>query len=163
MRGLEGCLNGLCLLFCLLSTGYVTYLQFKYYLNNEDLSSISYREFNDEEKDQYPIFRDLKDKFSNNPMRFSSHTMSRGNLTATIFKVGWKTTSINYFPSNLMTLPWILMRVTWSGPMNLTIKRVNRNMEILTCNQHFKILHIFAFRKIFTIEKMSSNPMTSLA
>ena len=34
----------------------MTYLQFKYYLNNDDLSSISYREFNDEEQDEYPIF-----------------------------------------------------------------------------------------------------------
>ena len=32
----------------------MTYLQFKYYLNNEDLASISYRKFNKEEKDEYP-------------------------------------------------------------------------------------------------------------
>ena len=34
----------------------MTYLQFKYYLNNEDFSSISYRKFNKEEKDEYPNF-----------------------------------------------------------------------------------------------------------
>ena len=56
MRGLENCLSRLCLLLCLFSTGYMTYLQFKYYLNNEDLSSILYREFNNEEKDEYPVF-----------------------------------------------------------------------------------------------------------
>ena len=34
----------------------MTYLQFKYYLSNEDLSSISYQKFNKEEKDKYPNF-----------------------------------------------------------------------------------------------------------
>ena len=56
MRGLENCASRLCLLIFLFSTGYVTYLQFKYHLNNEYLSSISYREFNNEEKDEYPVF-----------------------------------------------------------------------------------------------------------
>ena len=32
------------------------YLQFKYYLDNEDMASMSYRIFNHEEQDEYPSF-----------------------------------------------------------------------------------------------------------
>ena len=46
----------LSLLICLFGTGYMTYLQFTYYLHNEDLASISYPKFNKEEKDEYPTF-----------------------------------------------------------------------------------------------------------
>ena len=33
---------------------YMTYLQFKYYLNNDDIASISYQHFNQAQKDEYP-------------------------------------------------------------------------------------------------------------
>ena len=56
MRLLELCSYTICLLVCLCSTAYMTYLQFKYYLDNDDLASISYRTFNKEEKDEYPTF-----------------------------------------------------------------------------------------------------------
>ena len=56
MRSLEICLYRIGLLVCLCSTGYMTYLQFKYYLDNDDLASISYRTFNKEETDEYPTF-----------------------------------------------------------------------------------------------------------
>ena len=51
---LETCLRRVCLIICVSSAFYMTYLQFKYYLNNEDLASISYQKFNNEEKDEYP-------------------------------------------------------------------------------------------------------------
>ena len=54
MRFVETCLYRLSLFTCLLSACYMTYLQFKYYLNNEDFTSISYRKFNKEERDEYP-------------------------------------------------------------------------------------------------------------
>ena len=54
MRSLETCLRRVCLIICLSSAFYMTYLQFKYYLNNEDIASISYQKFNNEEKDEYP-------------------------------------------------------------------------------------------------------------
>ena len=54
MRFVETCLYRLSLFACLLSAFYMTYLQFKYYLNNEDMASISYRKFNKEERDEYP-------------------------------------------------------------------------------------------------------------
>ena len=44
------------LLACMILAGYMTCLQFQYYLRNQDLSSISYRKFNSEPQDQYPIF-----------------------------------------------------------------------------------------------------------
>ena len=53
---METCLYRFCLLICMCSTSYMTYLQFKYYLNNEDMASISYRIFNNEEQDEYPTF-----------------------------------------------------------------------------------------------------------
>ena len=56
MQVLEKCFNRLRLLICLSSVCYMTYLQFMYYLSNEDLASISYQKFNKEEKDEYPIF-----------------------------------------------------------------------------------------------------------
>ena len=56
MRLVEACLHRLCLLICLLSTCYMTYFQFKYYFNDEDLLAITYRKFNAEEHDEYPTF-----------------------------------------------------------------------------------------------------------
>ena len=56
MRSLETCLYRFCLLICMCSTSYMIYLQFKYYLDNEDMASISYRIFNNEEQDEYPTF-----------------------------------------------------------------------------------------------------------
>ena len=35
---------------------YMTYLQFKYYLSNEDVASISYKQFSDKKENKYPDF-----------------------------------------------------------------------------------------------------------
>ena len=43
-------------LICMAITGYFAYLQFLYYVRNDDVASISYRNFNDKQKDEYPIF-----------------------------------------------------------------------------------------------------------
>ena len=43
-------------LVCISITGYFLYLQFLYYIRNEDVASISYRYFNEKEKDEYPLF-----------------------------------------------------------------------------------------------------------
>ena len=56
MKLLEICLDRVFLLVCMCCASYMTYLQFKYYLNNEDNASISYRIFNKEEQDEYPTF-----------------------------------------------------------------------------------------------------------
>ena len=56
MRLSELCLYRFCLLICLFCASYMTYFQFQYYLNDEDSASISYRQFNKEEKDEYPAF-----------------------------------------------------------------------------------------------------------
>ena len=40
-------------LACSLCTGYFVYLQFLYYLRNEDVVSIAYRNFGSEERDEY--------------------------------------------------------------------------------------------------------------
>ena len=56
MRLIETYFYRISLLVCLSSACYMTYLQFKYYRNNEDLASISYRRFNNDENDEYPTF-----------------------------------------------------------------------------------------------------------
>ena len=57
MEMLKVCLYRFCLLVCLFSAGYMTYLQFKYYLDNKDLASISYRKFvKGENYRDYPTF-----------------------------------------------------------------------------------------------------------
>lgn len=43
-------------LLCLAITGYLVYLQFLYFMKNEDVASISHRTLNAKEKDEYPIF-----------------------------------------------------------------------------------------------------------
>ena len=53
---MESALSTTFLLVCFSMACYMTYLQFDYYLQNEDLASISYRKFNSESKDQYPTF-----------------------------------------------------------------------------------------------------------
>ena len=45
---------GSILLVCICMASYMTYLQFKYYLNNDDIASISYQHFNQAQKDEYP-------------------------------------------------------------------------------------------------------------
>ena len=54
MTFLETCLYRLCLLISMCCTSYMIYLQFKYYLTNEDMASISHRIFNEEQRDEYP-------------------------------------------------------------------------------------------------------------
>ena len=56
MKLLETYFYRISLLVCLSSACYMTYLQFKYYLNNEDLVSISHQRYNNNEKDEYPTF-----------------------------------------------------------------------------------------------------------
>ena len=51
---METSLQNFFLLVCLFTAGYMTILQFKYYIANDDVASISYRKFNSESKDQYP-------------------------------------------------------------------------------------------------------------
>ena len=46
----------ICISFCLGFTCYETYIQFREYVRNGDNASIEYRNFNLEEKDQYPTF-----------------------------------------------------------------------------------------------------------
>ena len=56
MRLFKTFLYRVCQLLCLCSAAYMTYMQFQHYLKNEDFASISYRKFNNEEKDEYPSF-----------------------------------------------------------------------------------------------------------
>ena len=81
---LKTCLYRFILLICLFGTGYMTYLQFKYYLHNEDLASISYPKFNKEEKDEYPTFslcfmgfKDKEELFDESHAVFSSNNITR--------------------------------------------------------------------------------------
>ena len=68
-------------------------LQFKYYFDNEDVASISYREFNVEVKDQYPTFticllgRLNGDIFKNNSFYGLQVILLRNHITA-FFLVG---------------------------------------------------------------------------
>ena len=93
MRILETYLYRLCVLICLCGSCYIGYLQFKQYLKNDDLASISYRKFNNEEKDEYPtisicilgptgwIFDSSHDGFkSTNATPESYHNYLRGSL-----------------------------------------------------------------------------------
>ena len=41
---------------CLIMAGYMTYLQFKYFLSNEDVASISFHRFVAGNKNQYPTY-----------------------------------------------------------------------------------------------------------
>ena len=52
----ESVANKLVLSLCLISTGYMTFVQLRYYIINQDQSSISFRKFNSELHDQYPTF-----------------------------------------------------------------------------------------------------------
>ena len=54
MKLTKNILETLFFLACSVATGYFVYLQFLYYLRNEDVVSIAYRNFNEEEKDEYP-------------------------------------------------------------------------------------------------------------
>ena len=56
MKSVENIFLMICISFCLGFTCYETYLQFREYVRNEDNASIEYRNFNLEEKDQYPTF-----------------------------------------------------------------------------------------------------------
>ena len=55
-HGFENVSIKIFLAICLGLTSYVTYVQFREYLKNEDIASIQYRKFNLEEKDMYPTF-----------------------------------------------------------------------------------------------------------
>ena len=54
MKLTKNVLELLVFLACFVATGYFAYLQFLYYLRTDDVVSIAYRNFNEEEKDEYP-------------------------------------------------------------------------------------------------------------
>ena len=56
MALLESLCDKMYLIFCLVLASMFTYLQFKYYLSNEDLTTISYRKFATNGIDQYPTY-----------------------------------------------------------------------------------------------------------
>ena len=56
MGSIEKYTTNCILLICIISTGYMSFLQFKYYLSNEDVSAITYHKFNAEPQDEYPTF-----------------------------------------------------------------------------------------------------------
>ena len=95
------------LFVCLFVAGYMTILQFKYYADNEDVASISYRKFNSETKSQYPAIticvRSVKGNLFKSSEFFrqapniserSYYSFLRGNL-AKIEAIG-KLRDINY-------------------------------------------------------------------
>ena len=81
MRLLEKCFYPFCLLTCVCCTGYMIYSQFKYYLNNEDMASISYRIFNNEEQDEYPSFSLCFNGFGGKIFNQSHDIFNSNNVT----------------------------------------------------------------------------------
>ena len=85
MRLVEKTLLSSVLLACICMAAYMTYLQFNYYFNNDDVASISYRHFNEEEKDEYPtITLCLSDMKENGKIFNETHTVFNSNTTETI-------------------------------------------------------------------------------
>ena len=80
MRLIEKSLLSSVLLACICMAAYMTYLQFNYYFNNDDVASISYRHFNEEEKDQYPtITLCLSDMKENGRIFNDTHAVFNSN------------------------------------------------------------------------------------
>ena len=104
MRLLEVCVYRICLLVCLCSTGYMTYLQFKYYLNNDDLASISYRKFNKEEKDEYPTFSICFGDYENGNIFQQSHdAFTSNNITPKSYR-DYLSGSVKDYPDQFNTI-----------------------------------------------------------
>ena len=81
MRLIEKSLLSSVLLACICMAAYMTYLQFNYYFNNDDVASISYRHFNEEEKDQYPtITLCLSDMKENGKIFDDTHAVFNSSL-----------------------------------------------------------------------------------
>ena len=83
MRLLETYFYRISLLICLSSACYMTYLQFKYYLNNDDLASISKwnQRFNKEENDEYPTFTICLFGFRGEIIKKSHEIFNLANVT----------------------------------------------------------------------------------
>ena len=85
---------GSILLVCICMASYMTYLQFKYYLNNDDIASISYQHFNQAQKDEYPtITLCLSDGSRNGKIFDENNTVFESNLVTPLlyqqFLKGW--------------------------------------------------------------------------
>ena len=81
MTLLETCFYRISVLVCLASACYMTYLQFLYFLDNEDVVSISYQKFNKEEKDEYPIFSICLVGYKGEIFKESLYTFESTNVT----------------------------------------------------------------------------------
>ena len=88
MRLIEKILSNAILFACVCMATYMTYLQFNFYLNNDDLASISYRRFNEEEKDQYPkIALCMVDRTFNGKIFDETHAAFNSNVvTPSLYK-----------------------------------------------------------------------------
>ena len=142
----------------------MTYLQLKYYLNNEDLSSISYREFNDEEQDEYPIFSICLSGsegqiFKQSHEVFTSHNVTRESYSN--YLQGWlednfdQLFSIKYDDVALDIKEGYL---SWTHESYYQEGR--QKYGSFDMQPSFQDSTHLCVSKIFTIEKMSSNPMT---
>ena len=89
----------------------MTYLQFNYYFNNDDVASISYRDFNEEEKDGYPTITlclsDMKESgkiFNETHAVFNSNSVTpllyekflKGNQKIKFEKINFDFSTIQY-------------------------------------------------------------------
>ena len=81
MTLLETCFYRISVFICLASACYMTYLQFLYFLDNEDVVSISYQKFNKEEKDEYPSFSICLVGYKGEIFKSSFYTFESTNVT----------------------------------------------------------------------------------
>ena len=81
MTLLETCFYRISVFICFASACYMTYLQFLYFLDNEDVVSISYQKFNKEEKDEYPIFSICLVGYKGEIFKESLFTFESNNVT----------------------------------------------------------------------------------
>ena len=97
MKLLEKCLYRFCLVICISSAVYMTYLQFKYYLNNEDLASISYRKFNTEEKDEYPTISICLSNYGGHIFKQDHDVFKSINVTRQSYLLGYSNDDLDLF------------------------------------------------------------------
>ena len=167
MRFIKKILLTTILVACICMAAYMTYLQFNYYFNNDDVASISYRHFNEEEKDEYPTITlclsDMKENgkiFNQTHAVFNTNSVTpllyekflKGNQRIKFEKLNFDFSTIQYNDVVLNIHDGYLQRSV-SGT---SFEMFKHHIEIFPFSLNaafYRIPHIFCFEKNVSYQK----------
>ena len=163
MRLIQKILLSSVLVACICMAAYMTYLQFNYYFNNDDVASIAYRKFNEEEKDEYPtITICLSDMNENGKIFNETHPIFNSTLVTpllySLFLKGYPKIKSENNLSKIQYNDVVLniqngyLQSSVSGATFYMFSKHDRRTDPFSLNAaSYRMPYIFCFDKIYRV------------